>query len=367
MGAPAFKIRKQFKASDLKIYSSNYTLYGDLSHRVTSILRTYCPDLEIYSIDESFLHFTGFEQYDLRAHAIKMRKEVLQYTLIPTCVGIAPTKALAKVANAIAKKFPELEGVYAIDSEEKRVKALKWLPIEDVWGIGRKWAKKLKAQGIHKAYDFTIAPDAWVQKNYSIVGLRLKKELEGRSVSELEYPPTKKSIATTRSFDTTYTDKEYIRERISTFAASCAEKLRQQHTTCALITVFIYTNRFQKGHPQYYKSINLTMPFATHSSIEIIKQARKGFEAIFKPGYAYKKAGVIVSGLAPEHEKQYNLFEEEPIKHPNLMKVIDKLNVKYGDKKIKVACQALDKTWKMRQEHRSPNYTTAWKDLLTIT
>lgn len=366
MGAPAFKIIEQFKNQDIKICSSNYALYGDLSNRVTTVLRSYCPDLEVYSIDESFLHFTGFEKVDLRQHCIQMRKEVLQCTLIPTCVGIAPTKALAKVANVIAKKFSELEGVYAIDSEEKRVKALKWLAIEDVWGIGRRFAKKLKTQGVHKAYDFTLLPDAFVQKHYSIVGLRLKRELQGISVLELEEPNNKKSIATTRSFDKTYTDKEYIKERISTFAATCAEKLRKQHSTCTLVTVFIYTNRFQKEQPQYYKSIHIALPFASNSSLEIIKQAKRGLDAIYKTGYAYKKAGVLVSGLAPESEKQFNLFENEHLKHPELMKVMDQLNLKYGDKKIKVASQALDKTWKMRQEHLSPNYTTLWKDILTI-
>lgn len=366
MGAPAFQIIKQYKDQGVRIFSSNYPLYGDLSNRVVTILRSYCPDLEIYSIDESFLHFTGFETLDLHQHCVKMRKEVLQYTLLPTCVGIASTKALAKVANLIAKKFSELDGIYAIDSEEKRIKALKWLAIEDVWGIGRKFSKKLKAQGVHKAYDFTILSDAFVKKHYSIIGLRLKKELQGISVLELEETSNKKSIATTRSFDITYTDKEYIKERISTFAASCAEKLRKQQSTCTLVTVFIYTNRFQKEQPQYYKSINITLPFPTNSSIEIIKQAKKGLDVIFKMGYAYKKAGVIVSGLAPENEKQFNLFGYEHLKHPELMRVMDKLNLKYGEQKIKVACQALDKTWTMRQEHLSPNYTTSWNEILTI-
>lgn len=366
MGAPAFEYRKFFKESNIQVFSSNYALYGDMSNRVTTILKRYSPDIEIYSIDESFLKFTGFENYNLTEYCLKIRTELLQNTLIPTCIGIAPTKALAKVANRIAKKFPELNGVYAIDTDEKRIKALKWLNIEDVWGIGRQFAKKLKAKGVNKAYQFTQLPDEYVRKEFSVVGLRLKKELEGISVLNLEEVATKKNIATTRSFDTTYSEKSYLEERITTFAITCAEKLRNQKSTCSIVTVFICTNRFNEKHEQYYKSINVTIPFTTNSSIELAKYAKKGLDIIFKKGYYYKKAGVIVSGIAPENKKQFNLFEDEPVHHRKVMNVMDKLNFKYGTKKIKLGSQALDKTWKMRQDQLSPNYTTNWNDILEI-
>jgi|SRR5690554_55705 len=366
MGAPAFEYRKVFKESNIQVFSSNYALYGDMSNRVTTILKRYSPDIEIYSIDESFLKFTGFENYNLTEYCLKIRTELLQNTLIPTCIGIAPTKALAKVANRIAKKFPELNGVYAIDTDEKRIKALKWLNIEDVWGIGRQFAKKLKAKGVNKAYQFTQLPDEYVRKEFSVVGLRLKKELEGISVLNLEEVATKKNIATTRSFDTTYSEKSYLEERITTFAITCAEKLRNQKSTCSIVTVFICTNRFNEKHEQYYKSINVTIPFTTNSSIELAKYAKKGLDIIFKKGYYYKKAGVIVSGIAPENKKQFNLFEDEPVHHRKVMNVMDKLNFKYGTKKIKLGSQALDKTWKMRQDQLSPNYTTNWNDILEI-
>ena len=366
MGAPAFEYKELFKANNVKVFSSNYALYGDMSNRVTRILRKYTPDVEVYSIDESFLQFKGFDTYNLVNYGKLIRQDVLKNTLIPTCIGIAPTKALTKVANRIAKKFPQLEGVYAIDTDEKRIKALKWLAIEDVWGIGRQFAKKLKAKGVNKAYDFTVLPDEWVRKEFTVVGLRLKKELEGISAIELEDVQTKKNIATTRSFDKTYSDKAYIEERVATFAATCAEKLRNQNSNCNIITVFIFTNRFQVDKPQYYQSINVTIPFPTNSSIELIKYAKIGLDAIFKEGYAYKKAGVIVGGITPESEKQFNLFEEEHPQHRKLMKVMDQLNFKYGVKKLKVGAQALDKTWKMRQDLLSPNYTTKWKDILSI-
>jgi len=366
MGAPAFEYEKIFKERNIAVFSSNYVLYGDMSNRVNLILKKYTPDIEFYSIDESFLKFKGFDKYDLTEYCLKLREEILKNTLLPTCIGIAPTKTLAKVANHIAKKFPELKGVYCIDTIEKRIKALKWLDIEDVWGIGRRIAKKLKAKNITKAYQFTQLPDEYVRKEFSVVGLRLKKELEGISVLDLEEIVTKKNIATTRSFDTTYTEKSYLEERISTFAATCAEKLRNQKSTCNIVTVFVNTNRFNEKHEQYYKSINVIIPFATNSSIEIIKYAKKGLDLIFKQNYHYKKVGVIVSGIARENEKQFNMFEDEPVQHGKAMNVIDKLNFKYGTKKLKLGSQDLGKTWKMRQEQLSPNYTTNWSDILEV-
>lgn len=366
MGAPAFEYRKVFKEKNIQVFSSNYALYGDMSNRVATILKRYSPEVEVYSIDESFLKLKGFENFDLTDYCLKIRAEVLQNTLIPTCVGVAPTKALAKVANRIAKKYTQLKGVYVIDSDEKRIKALKWLDIEDVWGIGRQFAKKLKSVGVNKAYDFTQLPNEYVRKEFSVVGLRLKKELEGLSVLDLEEVANKKNIATTRSFDKTYTDKKYLEERVSTFAATCAEKLRNQKSTCRIVTVFIFTNRFQTDKEQYFKSINVTIPYDTNSSIEIVKYAKKGLDLIFKEGYAYKKAGVIVGGISPESEKQFNMFEDEPIHHRKAMNVIDKLNFKYGNKIMKLASQDLKKTWQMRQDQLSPNYTTKWNDVLEI-
>ena len=233
-------------------------------------------------------------------------------------------------------------------------------------GNSRQFAKKLKAKGVNKALDFTLLPDEYVRKEFTVVGLRLKKELEGISAIELDDVKTKKNIATTRSFDKTYEDKSYLEERVATFAATCSEKLRNQHSNCQIVTVFIFTNRFQENKPQYYQSINVTIPFPTNSSIEIIKYAKIGLDAIFKEGYAYKKAGVIVSGITPESEKQFNLFEDEHPKHRKLMNVMDQMNFKYGVKKLKIGSQALDKTWKMRQDLLSPNYTTKWNDILTI-
>jgi len=366
MAAAAFECKNKFKELGVHVFSSNYALYGDMSNRVYRILKNYTPEIEVYSIDECFLHFNNFSTQPLDECGKQIRREILQKTLLPTCIGIAPTKALAKAANHIAKKFPQLEGVYLIDTDEKRLKALQWLNIEDVWGIGRRMSKKLKSKGVHKAIQFTELPDEYVRRQFSVVGLRLKKELEGISVLELEELQSKKHIATTRSFDTTYTDKEYLAERITTFAVTCAAKLRKQKSTCQLVTVFVYTNRFNEQQEQYSRSVNVSIPYPTNSDIEIAKYAKKGLDIIFKAGFHYKKAGVIVGGIAPENEKQFNLFDEEPFKHREIMNTIDKLNCKYGTQKLKLASQALDKTWKMRQEHLSANYTTKWNDILEV-
>ena len=368
MGAPAFKYEKIFRKHNVKVFSSNFTLYGDMSSRVMSILSKYTPNIEIYSIDEAFLKFEGFDNYDLESYCKKIQKIVLKHTGIPISIGIAPTKALSKVANRIAKKFPEkTNGVHLIDSDKKKLKALKWLKIKDVWGIGFRHTERLKNIGIHTAYDFINLEDGWVRKNMSVVGLRLKKELEGESVLSLEEVRSpKKAIATTRSFEGTIADYEKIKERISTFAICCAEKLRAQQSNCSSIYVFVRSNKFQKNKPQYRNGIVITIPFSTNSNIVISKYAIEGLKKIFRQGIDYKKAGVIVMGLNSINNYQYNLFENEDIKHQNLMRTIDFIQKKEGQSKIKLASQDLKKRWKMKQEKLSPSYTSRINEIIKV-
>ena len=368
MGAPAFKYEKIFRKHNVEVFSSNFTLYGDMSSRVMSILSKYTPNIEIYSIDEAFLKFEGFDNYDLESYCKKIQKIVLKHTGIPISIGIAPTKALSKVANRIAKKFPEkTNGVHLIDSNKKRVKALKWLKIKDVWGIGFRHTERLKNIGIHTAYDFINLEDGWVRKNMSVVGLRLKKELEGKSVLSLEEVRSpKKAIATTRSFEGTIADYEKIKERISTFAICCAEKLRAQQSNCSSIYVFVRSNKFQKNKPQYRNGIVITIPFSTNSNIVISKYAIEGLKKIFRQGINYKKAGVIVMGLNSINNYQYNLFENEDIKHQNLMRTIDFIQKKEGQSKIKLASQDLKKRWKMKQEKLSASYTSRINEIIKV-
>lgn len=367
MGAPAFKFEALFKEKNIFVYSSNYALYGDMSNRVMNLLRTYTPDIELYSIDEAFLKFTGFELFDFNAMGIDIRKKVTKGTGIPVSVGFAPTKALAKVANKIARKFAErTQNVYIIDTDEKRIKALKWTKIEDVWGIGRKHAKRLKEKNILTAYQFTQLSDAWVRKEMAVVGLRLKHDLEGKPTLDLEGPRSKKMISTTRSFETKYTTYDEISERVSTFTASCAEKLRRQNCHCNMITVFIQTNYLANDQSQYSRSITINTDFPTNSTIELNQAAQKGLKEIYKAGYSYKKAGVVVMGLTPNNETQLNLFSTSNPKHQPLMSVIDKMNLSYGDNKVKFGVQSLGRQWKMKQERLSPKFSTKLKEVITI-
>ena len=368
MGAPAFELKKLFEEHKIYVYSSNYALYGDMSSRVMNILSRFSPEIEVYSIDEAFLKFTGFNLFDLDEYGLQIQRTVTKGTGIPISVGFAPTKALAKVANKIAKKFPErTKSVYTIDSDEKRIKALKWTKIEDVWGIGRKHAKRLHAKNVFTAYQFTQLSDEWVRKEMAVVGVRLKKELEGQPTLDIEKTQNKKTIATTRSFEKPFTKLEDISERVSTFTASCSEKLRKQNSHCNMIMVFLQTNYFRKDQPQYSRNCIITTDFPTNSTIELNHYAQIGLKAIFKEEYHYKKAGVVVMGLTPNSETQLSLFNSSNPKHQPLMSVIDKMNTNFGTNKVRFATQSLGRQWKMKQEKLSKCYTTKVDEVISIT
>tara|TARA_B100000767_G_scaffold3849_1_gene3654 strand:+ start:5715 stop:6995 length:1281 start_codon:yes stop_codon:yes gene_type:complete len=368
MGAPAFKYKDEFKRKNIKIFSSNYPLYGDMSSRVMQILEGYTPNSEIYSIDEAFLKFDGFDYFDLESTGHTMKKQIRKWTGIPVSVGFAPTKALAKIANKIAKKFnSKTQGVYMINTNEKKIKALKWTSVGDIWGIGRQHSKKLEIKGIRTAYDFTNLSDSWINKNMSVLELRLKKDLLGLSYIKLEeYVPSKKSITTTRSFKNNLSKFHELEERVSTYANSCSEKLRKQENACSAVLVFIRSNSHQKNKEQYRNSCVITLPYATDSSIIISKHAVAGLKGIFRNGIDYKKAGVLLLGLVPSKERQLNLFQPNINKHDPLMKAIDKIHLRFGPHQIKLGNQDLKSTWNMRQEHLSKKYTTELKDIITV-
>ena len=371
MGAPAFQIKDLIRAEKVQVFSSNYALYGDLSNRVMGVLSQFTPNLEVYSIDEAFLNFDGMNIQDYHNYGMQMKTRVQKWVGIPVCIGFAETKALSKVANKIAKKFQErTSGVYVINDEEKRIKALKWTKIEDVWGIGRRMEKKVKLRNINTAFDFTLPQhEAWIKKEMGIIGMRLKYELEGKSVLDLEpIPDQKKSIATTRSFPKQISEFDALRERISTFASVCAEKLRKQKSSCHTIIVMLVIDKHSVQTSKYYFNMAITLPFASNSTltisntaIDMLKQLHKGNEHL-----KFKKAGVIVTSLVDEDKKQFQLFDEENPKHLALMQAMDKLNKKIGDKKVKLATQNLNLTWNMKQNHLSKKYTTNFKDILEI-
>tara|TARA_B110000285_G_scaffold132093_1_gene148306 strand:+ start:2659 stop:3912 length:1254 start_codon:yes stop_codon:yes gene_type:complete len=366
MGAPIFKYRKLLNTHNVQILSSNYSLYGDMSSRVMSILKQFTPDIQVYSIDESFLKLDGFENYDLTNYGVIIKDRILKWTGIPTCVGIAPTKALSKVANKIARKYPvETNGVYVIDSEIKTTNALKWTKIKDIWGIGSKLSNRLSMKGCKNAYDFTQLPESWVKSNMSVVESRLQRDLLGIPTLNLEVQKSKKSIATTRTFEKPLFDIESIKERISTFSFVSGEKLRRQKSHCHMIIILLRSNSFREDLKQHYATKAISLPYPTNSSLVLSNYAIKAIESVFKKGIAYKKAGIILTGLVPSNNYQLNIFDWENSNHQPLMNAIDKINYKFSNK-IKLANQDLKKTWKMKQDYLSPNYTTNLQDIIKV-
>ena len=339
MGAPAFKYKDLFAKNNVQVFSAKFELYNYLSQQVSAIAKNYAPEYEIYSIDELFLDFHGFKYFNLQTYCEELRKRIIDEQKIPVSIGIAPTKTLCKVANRIVKKYPDrfATGVYIMNTPEKIEKALKWLPIEDVWGIGRRIAAKMHENGVYKAWDLLQKPEIWVRKIMGIHGTRMINELKGIPQLVLEEPSRKKTICVSRSFMEMITEKEELRERIETFAMYCAEKLRKQDSCCKVITVFIYTNRFRKELGEYKNGFSMKLPNPSSSSIVLAKMANKIFEAIYKEGYHYKKAGVVVSEFVPDNERIISLFEKDvDAKHIPVMKAMDFLNRKYGKDKIRL-------------------------------
>lgn len=368
MGVPAYQISNLIESNDVKVFSSNYSLYGDMSNRVMQTLKEFSPDMEIYSIDEAFLKLHGFSHINIDEYARKIRRITTRNTGIPVSVGVANTKTLAKVANHFAKKYPNYGGVCLIDSDEKRMKALKLFDAAEVWGIGRKYSKFLLRYNIKTAYDFVCQPDSWIRSNMSVQGLRTKKELLGVPCIDLIHEvPAKQSICTSRSFGQMQSDLTTLSEAVATFATSCASKLRKQKSNAELVTVFATTNFFREDLPQYSNAISVEMPVATNSSIEIAHYAQMCLKRIYKQGFDYKKAGVIVSGITSDGSIQTSLFDEvDRQKHSKAMQVMDKLNLRYGNSTVKLAAEGNGRKWKLRQEQLSQRYTTVWSDLICV-
>ncbi len=357
MGAAAFQYQEVFRRYSVEVFSANFKLYGDMSRRVMSILSNYSPLQEIYSIDECFLDLTGMD-INLADYGRDMKDKVMLWTGMPISVGIAPTKALAKAANRIAKKFPtQTGGVHVIDSEELRLKALRWLAVGDVWGIGRRNAAKLQILGVKNALEFTELPESWVMANMTVVGLNLQRDLSGKRTIEFEPEEKLKSISTTRTFDIDYNTFDKVKERIVTFTALSADKLRRQNSLCTRLTLFIQTNIHKDIEPQYSNQVEVRLPFPTSSTLELVDFAVSGLKEIFRPHYHYKRAGVTLHHFVDAGQYQLSLFHNSDPSHKPLMEAVDRINHKHHSNLVRLA--AMDKeTFKMRQERLSPRYTT---------
>lgn len=364
MAEPAFQKQKFLLENDVQVFSSNYTLYGDMSARVIQTLSYFVPEIEKYSIDEAFLNLTGFTG-DLEKLSCEIFQTVPQNTGIPVSIGIGPTKTLAKIANKAAK---QTNGIFIIKNERHRDVIIRNTPIEKVWGIGRQYSKLLQHNRVKTAYDFTLLDDSWLRMKMNVIGLRIKHELIGKSCLRLDLiTPPKKAIATTRAFGKKTQKLSILSEAVSTYAVRCAEKLRKQHSVANLLTVFIHTDPFNPNEPQINKSKTISLPVATNNNFELVKYALIGLKAIFSPDFRYKKAGVIVDGLQSETQVQWNVFDKtDRVKHRDLSLAIDKLNREFGRDMVKLAVQGDGKKWKLRQEKLSKRYTTNWKEIIEV-
>jgi DNA polymerase V len=369
MFEPVFKIKDQLIKNKVVFFSSNYTLYGEMSQRVMNILTSFSPQVEVYSIDESFLDLFGMEYISLHNYGHQIKDRIYRETGLPVGVGIATTKVLAKLANKISKKVASNNHVFVIDSEKKRIEALQWAKISDVWGIGRKHAKRLQNIGVHTAYDFTQLPLAWVRKEMTVVGERIWREMKGESCLEFTVlPKPKKGIGTAKSFGQKLEDLERIEEACAYYISEVSEVLRAQKSCAAYIQVFVHTNYHSNVDKQYSNSKTATMMIPTNDTFALITEARKALHLIYKPGYRYKKVGVCLSGIIPQEYVQGNLFHQ-PLKlnKNELIQAFDKINNKYGKSTVSSAMIGTRiSEWELIKKERSPRYTTQWKELLTV-
>jgi DNA polymerase V len=366
MGTPAFMIRQRLNDKNVAVFSSNYTLYGSMSERVQKILRSFAPRLEIYSIDEAFMDLAGIGPAELHALAFRIREKIISHTGLPCTVGIAPSKTLAKMANRYAKK--KKTNVHVAITEQARLELLTNTAVRDIWGIGAQHQAYLEENGFHTAAELAAAPEEWVRKKLSVVGQRLLFELHGtRAIEWEETPPAKKNICTARSFGTLLTTLKDISHALATHAASCARKLRRQNSCCTKVHVFLQTNPYRSQDRQYLAGITLKLPVASDSSTEIIQYAMKGLRLVFKPGYYYLKAGVMVLDIVPRAEWQLGLFDtRDREKDKRLMQALDRSNQAFGKEMVRFGVQDYEQKWKLRAQKLSPCYTTRIDHIMKV-
>ena len=368
MGTPEFMIYDKIRKHNIAVFSSNYTFYQDISERVMLTMGSFVPGMEIYSIDEAFLDMHDMPYDDLLALAMRIRNTVITHIGIPVCVGIAPTKTLAKMANRYAKKHQKNAGIFYAANEALVKEMLEATDVRDIWGIGKQHAALLKNNGFITAADLTQAPDAWILKHMTVVGHRLVTELRGTPSIQWEFVPAKrKNITTSRSFGTLVNEKNVIVEALANHAASCARKLRDQNTAARKVHVFLQTNPHRTQDQQYLRSVTLEMPVACNDNASIIKTAVKGLDIIYHKGYNYKKVGIIVMELVPDNTVQSTMFHANNLhRMKNLMKTIDDINRVKGKEAIRMGIQVGEKKYRLRANHLSRHYTTNINELPEI-
>lgn len=379
-GTPYFQLAEQFPNQKIAVFSSNYELYGELTSRVVSIISKEAPAYFRYSIDECFVYLDGMKNIDLQKWGENLHKRIKKSVGMPVSIGLAPNKTLAKIASKLAKKFKEYNHCCIIDEDYKRIAALKWLPVEDVWGIGRRYAEKLHSLGCKTAYDFAVHHKDWVRVTFNNINIvRTWQELNGEDVVPNEELAKKKSICTSRSFNGMIADKDTLRTHISNYASRCAEKLRRQNTVASIVGVFVSSNPFREDLLQYWKYDEKRLITPTSSTIPIAKVAREVLDKIFIQGVQYKRGGVIVMGISPDSPIQQDLFDvnaEQIEKYNRLDKVIDRINRCYGSETIVIGSQQYtQKDGKgkaevfanaIKHDFKSKNPTTRWSDIIKL-
>ena len=379
-GTPYFQLAEQFPNQKIAVFSSNYELYGELTGRIVSLISQEVPAYFRYSIDECFIYLDGMEHQDLKKWGENLHKKIKQYVGMPVSIGLAPNKTLAKMASHFAKKYQGYRHCCMIDSDEKRIKALKLYPIGDVWGIGRRYAAKLESLGVKTAYDFAAHHGDWVKLTFNnIVIQRTWRELNGEDCVPNEELAKKKSICTSRSFNGMISDFDSLKTQVSNYAARCAEKLRQQGTVASSVGVFLNTNAFREDLAQYWNFQEKRLLTPSSSTITITQAASDILKSIYRQGYQYKKAGVIVMNIGPDSPIQQDLFDinaEQFQKMKRLDAVIDRINKVNGTETIVLGSQqytSRDGKGKanvfanaIKHDYRSQNPTTRWTDIIAL-
>jgi DNA polymerase V len=366
-GVAAFKIGDLIGSGKVYALSSNYALYGDMSQRVMETLAQFTPEIEVYSIDEAFLNLSGFDPGAITGYACTIRATVKRWTGMPVSIGIGETKTLAKIAGRFAKKSRKSPGVVNLAASPYQESALAATAVGDVWGVGRQYVRFLNKNGIMTALDLRNATDVWVKKHMGVVGLRMVKELRGISCLSLELcPPGKKEMCVSRSFGQPVKTRTAMQEAIATYTSRAAEKLRKQRFAAGALMVFMMTNRFSDG-PQYANSTVMELPVPTDCTHELIRYALRGTDTIFREGYRFNKAGVVLTGLVPKGEVQTDLFHTfDHVSAGRLMEALDRINTRLGPGTLKYAAVGLHQNWATKFKRRSPRYTTRWDELPVV-
>ena len=366
MGEPYFKAKKIIEKNNVKVFSSNYSLYGDISQRVMEILLGFSPEVEIYSIDEAFLNFKGFKNHELLTYCKHIRQTIKQWVGIPVSIGVGSTKTLSKIANHLAKKEADYEGICILKGDEKIEEALNRIEIGDVWGIGRRLSKFLRNYEVRTAKQFAFLDRRWIRKNMGVVGEKIQLELCGVSCLDLELLPSpKKSCCVSRSFSRPIEKIEELQESIANYGSRVAEKIREEGLIAQSMSIFVLTNHFNKKEKQYSSSIKLQLDYPTSDSKLIVKRAVEGIKRIYKEGYRYKKAGIILYELHNSSSVRGLLDYDKP-RTDSLMRSLDKINYRYGSSTLRLAAEGIRRSWHMRREKVSPCYTTSFDQLMIV-